>query len=215
MMVEALESDPNGLDVAVLTAARVNATLDRARGRLELRFFDGERVARGERQKLPKDGFAVTFDDVDGRLFEARLPYLLTVQGAYPDTKLGDARPATDLDPTLRRQWLGRLDRVLRESGVNPGWQVTRLRGLDGAWFLTGELVTADEKHRVVGGAHVARFAIELDQASGVVSLLLRDGTLHRSGVDSSITGEGFRVLLPNLTCKQASDLMFGMVVTK
>jgi hypothetical protein len=92
---------------------------------------------------------------------------------------------------------------------------VSRLRGLDGAWFLAGELVTADEKNRVIGGSHVARFAIECDQAAGVVSLLMRDGTLHRAGVDSRITGEGFRVLLPKLTCKQASDLMFGMVVTK
>lgn len=214
-MVEALECDPSGLDVAVLHAARVTATLDRSRGRFELRFFDGERVLRGERQKLPKDGFAIAFDDVDGRPFEARLPYLLAVQGAYPDSKLAEARAATDLEPPQRRQWLARLDRVLRESGVSPGWQVTRLRGLDNAWFLAGELVSADEKKRVVGGAHVARFAIECDQAAGVVSLLLRDGFLHRAGVDSRITGEGFRVLLPNLTCKQANDLMFGMVVTK
>jgi hypothetical protein len=47
------------------------------------------------------------------------------------------------------------------------------------------------------------------------VSLLLRNGSLRRDGVDSSITGEGLRVLLPNLTCKQASDAMFGMVVRR
>lgn len=213
--VEMLDADPAGIDIAVVTAARVTATLDRGRGRLELRFFEGERARGGDRQPLPKDGWALVFDDVDGRLFEARLPYLLRVEGVYPEPSPAADRHRGDLDPLLRRQWLERLDRVLDQSGCQPAWRVTRLRGLEDGWFLVAELVGTDDKHRVVAGAHCARFAVEVDTTTGVVSLLLRDGSLRRGSVESSITGEGYRVLLPKLTCKQATDAMFGMVVKK
>lgn len=214
-MVEMLDGDAAGLDVAVLRAARVTATLDRGRGRFELRFFEGERAVRGERTALPKDGFALAFDDVDGRAFEARLPYLLRCEGVYPEPEAKPGRPATDVDPLLRRQWLARLDRVLAAAGSQPAWRVSRFRGMENGWFLTGELVSTDDKHHVVGGAHCERFCIETDATTGLVSLLLRDGSLRRGTLESSITGEGYRVLLPNLTCKQAADAMFGLVVTK
>lgn len=212
--VEMLDADSEGLDVAVLHAARMTATLDRAAGRLELRFFDGERAVRGDHQPLPKDGFALTFAGVDGKKLEARLPYLLVVEGVYPAAAT-DAKPRTDVDPLIRAQWLERFDGLLAKAGGDPTWHVSRFRGMEGGWFLSADLVGTDAKRLVVGGAHVARFCIEVDAASGVVSLLLRDGSLRRGGVESSITGEGYRVLLPNLSCKQATDAMLGMVVTR
>ena len=212
--VEMLDADSEGIDVAVIHAARMTATLDRAAGRLELRFFEGERTVRGDHQTLPKDGFALTFADVDGRVLEARLPYLLQVAGIYPAPP-ADQKPRSEVDPLIRAQWLERFDGLLAKAGGDPTWHVSRFAGMEGGWFLGADLVGTDARRHVVASAHAARFSVEVDPASGVVSLWLRDGSLRRGGVESSITGEGYRVLLPNLSCKQATDAMLGMVVSK
>jgi hypothetical protein len=140
-------------------AARMTATVDRGRGRLELRFFDGERAHNGERSPLSEDGFALAFDDVDGRAIEARLPYLVRGEGAYPEPPAAASRGATDVDPMLRRQWLERFDGLLARAGGSPQWRVMRFRGMDGGWFLTADLVATDERRHVVAGAHCARLA--------------------------------------------------------
>jgi hypothetical protein len=56
---------------------------------------------------------------------------------------------------------------------------------------------------------------VEVDAGSGIVQLLLRDGVMHQKGGDSTISSEGFRMLLLDITPKQASLLMLGMVVTR
>jgi len=213
--VEMLEPDVGGFDVAVIQASRATATVERATGRFVLRFFDGERALRGHVEPLPADGHAVVFADIDGRVFEARLPYLVNADGEYPAPPASSARPLGELDPLQRRSWVERLDQALAQGGGAPRWRVQRLRGLHDGWFHGVELVGVDDKMHVVAGASCARLGIEVDAASGVVSLLLRDGSLRRNGVDSSITGEGLRMLLPDLDAKKANDLMFGMVVTR
>lgn len=213
--VEMLDADADGLGATLVSAARMTATLDRAAGRLDLCFFDGHRTSGGKREALPDDGLLLTFRDVDGRLFEAKLPALVRGEGAYPDRTAPAGRPPTDVDPMTRREWLARLERVLEASGVQPGWRVTRFRGMQDGWFLDGELVASDENRHVAGGAHCKRLCLEVNGATGVVSLLLQDGTLRRGALESSITGEGYRILLPKLTPKSATDAMFGMVVTK
>ena len=60
-----------------------------------------------------------------------------------------------------------------------------------------------------------SRVAVEIDERRDVVSLLLQDGALRRDGVESTIGAEGFRMLLPGLTPKQARDAMLGMVVAR
>ncbi len=212
--VEMLDADGAGIDVAVVHAARMTATLDRAACRLELRFFDGLRTVRGASAALPDDGWALVFDDVDGRAVEARLPYLVRAEGAHP-APAAPQRDPTDLDPVVRRQWLERFDALLADAGTKPAWRVTRCRGLVDGWFVAVDLAGTDEKQRLVASAHCGKVAVEVDDAAGVVSLLLRDGSLHRGAVASTITGEGYRVLLPNVTCQQATDAMLGMVVRK
>jgi len=213
--VEVLDGDPEGIDVAFVQAARMTATLDRGTGRFELKFFDGGRTLAGERTPLPKDGNVLAFDGIDGRVVEAALPFLVQVQGVYPDPPVGRTKAASDVDPLVRRQWLERLDRVLGESGIAPAFRINRFRGMQDGWFLTAELVGTDDKQHVVGGAHCERVAIEVDEATGVVSLLLQSGVLRRGARESSISSEGFRMLLPKLTPASARQAMLGMVVTK
>ncbi len=213
--VEVLDGDPEGIDVAFVQAERMTATLDRGKDRFELRFFEGVRTFAAERTVLPKDGWALVFDGVDGPAIEAELPFLVRAEGVYPDAPQRDTRPTTDVDAAVRRQWLERLDRVLADSGMDPRFRVNRFRGMQDGWFLTAELVGIDDKARVVGGAHCERFAVEIDESSGVVSLLLRSGVLRRGARESTITAEGLRMLLPNLTPATAREAMLGMVVTK
>lgn len=213
--VEMLEIDPDGIEVAFVSAARMTATLDRASGDFELRFHDGTSTVNGQGTALPKDGRPWLLRGVDGRALEAALPFLVAASGAYPPADGPAAKTPGELDPISRRQWIARFERVLADAGTAPTWHVNRLRGLHDGWFRDVELVGTDARNHVVGGAHCARLAVEVDPASATVSLLLQDGVLRRDGVESRITGQGYRVLLPALSVKQATDAMFGMVVTK
>lgn len=211
--VELLEVEADQLAVGFVRAARMTAVVDRARSTLELRFFEGERTVGGVATALAKDGWMLRFDAIDGEEFEARLPYLVRGEGQYA---IAAAAPTeATVDASTRSQWLERVDRLLDMAGTSNKWRMSRFRGMRDGWFLDVELVATNDIHHVVGGAHCARAAIELDAAAGVVSLRMLDGVLHRDGTASSITGEGYRMLLPKLHCKQASDAMLGIVVTK
>jgi hypothetical protein len=200
-------------DFAFVVAARMTATIDRAKGRLELRCFEGVRHCRGDRTELPAEGFAMQFAPIDGRAFEARLPALVRAEGDYPAPEV--VVPSPGVDPLTRRQWLRRLEQVMSRAGTAELWRITNFRGMQDGWFTAVEVVATNEKHLVVGSAHCDRAAIEVDHTTGVVSLRLQDGVLRREGRESSIRGEGYRMLLPKLTPGQVTDAMFGIVVTK
>lgn len=213
--VELLETASDGLGVAFVAAARMTATLDRADGTLVLRFFEGVRAENGDRKALPEEGYAVTFRGVDGRMFEQRLPYLVRGEGAYPVPPDPAAGLPGDLDPVQRRQWLARLDLLLSGARLERRWRASHLRGLQGAQFQALQLIGTDEKGLIQAGASAARAEVEVDRRVGIVSLRLFDGVLHQNGVESSITGEGFRMVLTGVTPETAIDAMMGMVVNK
>jgi Sec-independent protein translocase protein TatA len=211
--VEMVDLDGDGLGTTFFRAGRMTAALDRGKGRLELRFFDGHRLIGGERAALPEDGWSIAFAPVDGRMFEERLPYLVHAEGQYPDAD--SRRDPNAVDAGIQRQWLERFDRLLEDAGTREQVQVARFRGMRGGWFLEADLIGTDSKHHVVFGAHAARLAVEVDAAAGVVSLLLQDGVLRNGAAESTISGDGYRMLLPRLSPKQAFDTMLGMVVTR
>ena len=147
-------------------------------------------------------------------LEQTDLPFLVRAEGVYsvePDREVRE--PGLDL--VTRDQWLDRLDGLLGSSGTAARWRMTRFRTLRDGWFLECDLVATDASKHVVGGAHCARAAIEVDPGTGVVSLRMLDGVLHQGGSESSIVGEGYRMLLPDVTQKQANAAMQGMVVTR
>ena len=213
--VEMLEASVDGLSVTFVAAGRMTALLDRSVGRLELRFFDGHRAVDGQRTSLPEDGLLITFKEVDGRLFERRLPFLVRSEGSYPVAAVAPARPATDLDTGTQRHWLSRIEKVLDGAKTDLNWRVSRLRGLDEGHFCEVELIGTNDKNMVVASAHCDRLAFEIDERSGLVSLLLNDGVLRQRGVESTITGEGYRMLLPGLTPKETINAMLGMIVKR
>lgn len=213
--VEMLEASSDGLAVAFVTAQRMMATADRATGRLELRFFDGHRAVDGDRAALPEDGLVIVFDDIDPRLFAERLPYLVQCEGAYPEVQDERSGLATDVDAGTQRQWLARLTQLLDKAETRLRWRVSRFRGMSDGHFLTVELLGTNDKHMLLGSCHCARMAVEIDEQVGVVSLLLQGGVLQRDGRESTITGEGYRMLLPGLTTNEAIDAMLGMIVRK
>lgn len=211
---ELVEVAPDGLGATIYQAGLVTAALDRATGRMELRMFDGHRVADGERIDLPKDGWAVVFAPVDARAVEARLPFFVKASGVYP-APVGERPIAGLVDPLTRDAWLERLDRLCDLSGGQDRLRVQRFAGLQDGWFLECQLVGTDARNHVTLFASCAKLAVEVDREAGLVSLRLRDGILRRNGVDSKIGAEGHRMLLTNVAPSQALDTMLGMVVSQ
>jgi hypothetical protein len=214
--VEMLDTQMDGFGVDFVRAGKMVAELDRAKGRLVLRFFEGTRTVAGERVEFGPDGWAIVFEPIDARMFEERLPYLMRPEGVYPDDSgAAPRRPVTDLDPITRMQWLDRFDHLLAEAGTAEELRINRCRGLQDGHFLSVQLLGTDSMHRLLSSADCQRMAVEVDQSAGVVSLLLQNGVLRRGGVESTITAEGYRMLLPKVTPSKAIDVMLGMVVTK
>jgi len=212
--VEALDVAADQLATTFLRGKRMTAVLERPTSTLLLRFFDGEARTAGVATALPEDGFVLRFAGVDGPACEAALPYLVRGEGAYPPPPVAAAKVPT-ADPATRGQWIERVDSLLQRAGTADTWRMTRFRGMQDGWFLDVDLVASNAQNHVVGGAHCARVAVELDQAAGIVSLRMVDGVLRQAGGESSIGGVGYRMLLPKWNCKQASDAMMGIVVTK
>lgn len=212
--VEFLDVAADGLATTVVYADLMTATLDRASGRLELRFFKGHRTAAGERQELPEDGWPMVFAPIDGRLFEQRLPFLVRAHGAYAE-EVGKTQDPDLVDPATRASWLERFDRLCDLATSERKLRVQRFRGMRDGYFLDAQLVGTNEHHHVVLYGSAARLSVEVDDAAGVVSLVLSDGGLRSNGIDSKISAEGYRMLLSNVTPAQAIETMLGMVVRR
>jgi len=217
--VEMLLTQPDGLGVELLSAARMEAIVDRAEGRLRLVFHGGERRSNGEVRPLPAEGYEVRFAPIDGRLFEQRLPALVRGLGDYPEESAAGRdrapRAVGELDPLRRQQWLERFDRLLVQAGTPELLRLNHLRGLRELWFEGVQILGTDGKNLLTMSADCQRLAVEVDAVAGTVSLWLRDGVLRRGSTESTITAAGFRMLLPKITPQQAREIMLGMVVDR
>ena len=211
--VEVLDTDADRGESELIVAGRMTATLDRTRGVLTLQFFDGTRRAAGLRAALPDGGYSKRFSPVTGAMLEERLPYLVRATGAYPEPP---ARPAVDpdaVDSATRAAWLERVDVLLAKAGTAQRLRLAGFRGLRDARFRSVRLLGYDRGEVLVLTADCDTLAVEVDDAAGIVSLLLQGGVLRRNGGDSTIGQDGYRMLLPDVTPKQATETMLGMVV--
>ncbi len=213
--VELLDADRHSLLSTFYLAGRMTAELDRGKGLLRLCFFDGHRTVNGARHAFPDDGFALELEPVTGRLWEERLPFLVRGQGAYlPDTP-PDPVAGHRVDPPTRVQWLERLNGLLQRAGGTARLQVKDFEGMHDGRFLTVSLAGYDQRGLLQSQAMVADLAVEIDERARVVQLLLRDGSLRGPGGESSISADGHRMLLPDVTPEQGRNAMLGMVVTR
>ncbi|MBK8098498.1 MAG: hypothetical protein IPK26_15420 [Planctomycetes bacterium] len=215
--VELLDVDTERHTSTTWVADRLQLRLDRVTGRLTFAFADGTRLCDGRREPLPPEGLTLDFVPVTGKLWESRLPYLLTASGVYPsDAPIATPGPAPGrLSPNERALWLSRFDRLLEAAGTDPRLRVTGFQGLQDGRFQRARVQGFDGKRLMVLSADCAALAIECDDQAGVVSLLLQDGVLHQKGGESTIPADGHRMLLPKITPANARDTMLGMVVDR
>lgn len=211
--VELIDADPERLTTVLYLAGKVTLHLDRSSGQVTFRFFDGQRRVGSRIETLPDEGLPVCFSPVSGPLWEARLPFLIQAEGQYPADDSGSAR---DLGDTLtRRVWLDRLNALLAKAGNDPKLVIGAIGGVKDSRFLQVSIQGYDRRSLLTMAGTVEAMTVEVDAATGIVQLRLCDGVLHQRGGDSTISHEGFRMLLQDLTPQQASDAMLGMVVRR
>lgn len=214
--VEVIQTHADGLGADLVVAATMTALLDRSAQRLVFTFVDGSRTSAGQRFELPEEGWTIVFDPVDGRLIEQRLPQLVKAEGVYPrDREAPRQTRPTDVDPATRVAWLERFDLLLDAAGTADRVRVQHFRGLEDGTFLEARLLATDARGHVAFGASCDRLAVEIDREAGVVSLVMRDGLLRRGQAESTITAEGYRMLLPAVKPDRAIELMLGLVVER
>ena len=213
-LAEAMERDPGSLASTLYVANKVQLELDRSRESLTLRFFDGVRVHRGEREELVEEGLPVVLRPVNGRMWEARLGYLLEVEGSYPEPA-EETRQRPRMDRFTKQAWLSRLDGLLERAGTDVAYRVDRFAGLEGGVFADVLLLGYDDGKSLSVAMEAERMSVTVDEATGSVALLLHKGVLRKSGGETTIPSDGYRILLPSLTRDDAMKAMLGMVVLR
>jgi hypothetical protein len=212
--LELLDDNPETLITALYLAERMTVTLDRGRGALLLRMFGGHKLEGGRRHPFPPEGMAIVLEPVTGPLWEERLPFLVRSEGAYP-VELPRAERPDAIDAQTRVVWLERLNGLLARAGTDDRLRVKDFRGMADGRFLQASLAGYDGAGLLRTTAAARDLCVEVDVRAGVVQLCLRDGTLRGPGGNSTISPEGYRMLLPEITVRDASDAMLGMVVRR
>jgi hypothetical protein len=212
--VELLETDLESRRSTYYRAEQLAVELDRSTGAAVLRLVGGHAWIDGELAELPEGGLTIALPAVDGPAWEARMPWLVTARGSYPE-------PATritedeQLDALARAQWQERVDALLAEAGTDVRWQVARFRGLRDGWMLDVLVLGQSGGGLLERSAEADRVAIEVDRDAGTVALLLSGGTLHRKAGTNTIPESGYRIALPGVTAERAIGTMLGMVVDR
>lgn len=212
--VEFLTLDRESGRSELVVAQRLTARLDRATQTVALTFVTGHVRVDGLRTDIPPEGKVVRLVGVEGRMWEHKLPYFVQSEGSYVERVVA-ADGARAMDRETRETWLERLDALLVDAGSDLKLRVAGFVTLEGREFRSARLVGYDDKNLLALAADCERLAVEVDARARVVSLRLSGGTLRRAGSESSIHGEGFRMLLPNVTPERASMLLTGMVVER
>ena len=212
--VEFLTIDRATGSAELIVCKRLTVSLDRGKGVLRLSFAEGARRVDGLRSEFGGGVHEVRLESVEGRLWEDRLPFLVRAEGSYPEQPAGRVG-ARKMDRDTREQWLERLDTLLLDAGADLKLRVAGFADLDGGEFRGARVVGYDEGNLLAFSADCGSLAVEVDARAGVVSLRLLDGTLRRPGSESTIHGEGYRMLLPNVTPERASTILMGMVVER
>ncbi len=196
-------------------AARVTVRLERSTGTLTLTLHDGWVVRDGIKSDLPGAGEPLVLLGVDGRAFEARLPFLIEADGDYPQA-VPRVPPAAKLDPFTVQNWLARLNEVLAHSTASVRWRVTQIEGLADGEFLGVVMLGAVGK-RVEQMAEVDRMAIVVDDAAGTVEVEMIGGVLRRTVGETTLpaSAPGQRILLTGVTPQAASHALTGMVLRR
>jgi hypothetical protein len=206
--VEFLEHDRDRASSVLYLAARMTVTLDRAGARLTLRFFDGSVVRGGERSPLPPQGLPLVLTDVIGEMWEAELPTLVAAEGAYP----APPQPVPRRGPSVELGiWRERLDVLLATAAQQRTWRMSRLGGIDPDGF-TDVLLLSYEGRRLCGAVEASRLRVLVDRERDSASLELHDGLVFHSGGSTAIPPTGYRIPLPGVGARAASDRMLGFV---
>ena len=209
--VQLLDQDASTLISRLYAADRVTFELDRAKGTMTLRFLGGFRRGPTGRYAFPAEGEPLLLTDVDGRNWEERLPYLVKVEGEYPQP-VAEAR-VTHMEPTLQANWRKRVNDLLAKASTGTRYRLDVFRDLDGGRFRDALLLGYDKGKKLSMSVEAKQLWVQVDEKSGVVEVRIADGILRKPGGETTIPKSGYRIRLTGVKPAQALDLMLGMVI--
>jgi len=209
--VEMVESDRRNLFSSLYIAGRVTVRLDRDLGVIGLRFSDGYKLTNGVREPFPEAGCVLRLEHVAGPMWEGRLGHLIEAAGAYP-VEQPEIPRASLLTRDQRASWIDRFERLLGDAGSHVRYRVDSLAGLEAGVFTGIVLLGYDEHRNLAAAIEAARLQVVCTERHHTVELLLEDGVLRKDGGEATISADGYRILLPNVTRERAMGIMLGMV---
>jgi len=208
---EFLEHRPETLKSVLYACGRLSFELDRQAGSLTLQMFDGSRSTESGTEDFPDGGEPLVLSEVDGRMWESRLPFLVEAKGEYPPGVEAASQPR--LDPVTRAAWLERVDHLLSLAETDLRYRLQSFRDLQDGRFLGALLLAYDQGHQLAMSAEANSLQVMVDRRAAMVSLSLRGGVLRKLGGESNIPDSGYQILLPGVQVDETIDVMLGMVI--
>ena len=144
-------------------------------------------------------------------MWESRVGHLLAVEGEYPVPEPIVRMPRLARD--VRDLWIDRFKMLLEGAGTDVTYRVDDIGALADASFRDVLLLGYRDGKTLKTAIEAKRLAVVVDRETETVELVLEDGVLRKSGGETRIGGQGYRILLPEVTRARAIDLMMGMVV--
>ncbi|MCA8942574.1 MAG: hypothetical protein KDB80_08475 [Planctomycetes bacterium] len=209
--VEATEYRRDWFSTAVYSVDRASFELDRATSTLTIRCREGKVIANDVERELGENGETIVLTSVDGRAWEAELPYLLVARGAYPE----DVEPEQvlpSIDDATARIWVERLNLLLDQAETDLHYRVARVRDLRDARFVDVLMHGYDEHKQLAASGKSSTCEVRVDPSADTAELVLRDGTWRSRTGKTPIEESGMRILLHGVDAASARATMLGMV---
>ncbi len=208
---EFLEHHPDKLESILYSCGRLSIELDRKAGTLTMRLFDGSRSGEAGPEHFPEEGEPLVLTEVNGPMWESRLPFLVNGKGDYPVSAEVRSRPR--LDRVTKASWLEKVDHLLSLAETDLHYRLQRFRDLEDGHFIDALLLAYGEGRQLAMSAEADSLQVMVDRRAESVSLILRGGVLRKLGGESDIPSSGYHILLPGVSVEATIEVMLGMVV--
>lgn len=207
---ELIEHQRGSLKSVSYVAGKLAIELNREASTVSMTLYEGSMTTQEGIADFPEAGFPIVLSEVDGPMWESRLPYLVRATGDYPVETIASRNPG--LDRVTKSVWLERVEHLLSIAKTDMRYRLQKFHDLEDGRFIDALLLAYVDGRRLSMSAEAETLQIVVDRRAESVSLILRGGILRKVGGESKISSSGYRILLPGVTVEECIEVMLGMV---
>ncbi|MCA8972304.1 MAG: hypothetical protein KDC95_21130 [Planctomycetes bacterium] len=205
-----LRLDSDGIALGLYRAATARIDVDRTEGVATIVLRDVRETIGGV-QKPAQEEVRIRFELEEPRAFVAELSDLVALSGEWPESA-----PLTKTTPEKllqRRMWQERFDAFLEGIDGERRYRLQSVGSIEMPALREVEILGSNARGIWEQRIRAARVEVHVDESTGRVELLLRDGFIEsREGTIRLPKDRDYRMHLPGADITNAKRALMGMV---